>query len=88
MKEMFLSWWDLVVKYRKTLTAIGLGILGIILVGNAFFYGVAYFPKSCVVCHYMDPYYAQWKTSRHSGVPCIKCHSFSPVANTVNTLKY
>jgi Class III cytochrome C family len=88
MKDMFRSWWDLVVRYRKPLTAIGLGVLGIIVVANAFFYGVAYFPKSCVVCHYMDPFYAQWKTSKHAGVPCIKCHSFSPVANTVNTVKY
>ena len=68
MKEMFGSWWELVVKYRKPLTAIGLGVLAIIVVANAFFFGVAYFPKACVVCHYMDPFYDQWKTSKHASV--------------------
>lgn len=88
MKEMFLSWWDLVVKNRKPLLAIGGVVLGILIVINGAFFVAAYFPKSCVVCHYMDPFYDQWKTSKHADVSCIKCHSFSPVFITVTTLKY
>ncbi len=88
MKEMFLSWWDLVVRYRKTLLAIGAVALGVLILFNGAFFVAAYFPKSCVVCHYMDPFYDQWKTSRHAGVSCIKCHSFSPLFITVTTLKY
>jgi hypothetical protein len=88
MKEMFLSWWDLVVRYRKTLLAIGAVALGILVLFNGAFFVAAYFPKSCVVCHYMDPFYDQWKTSRHADVSCIKCHSFSPLFITVTTLKY
>ena len=88
MKEMFLSWWDLVVTHRKPLLTVGAVVLGILIVINGAFFVSAYFPKSCVVCHYMDPYYDQWKTSKHANVSCIKCHSFSPVFITVTTLKY
>jgi len=88
MKEMFRSWWDLVVRSRKPLLAIVGAVVGILILFNGAFFVAAYFPKSCVVCHYMDPFYDQWKTSRHADVSCIKCHSFSPVFITVTTLKY
>ena len=88
MKEMFLSWWDLVVRYRRPLLAIGGVVLAVLIVFNGAFFVAAYFPKSCLACHYMDPFYDQWKTSRHADVSCIRCHSFSPVFITVTTLKY
>ncbi len=88
MREMLQSWWELVLRYRKPLTAIGGVVIVFLVVINGAFFVAAYFPKSCVVCHYMDPFYDQWKTSRHSDVSCIKCHSFSPVFITVTTLKY
>ncbi|HEU5359662.1 MAG TPA: cytochrome c3 family protein [Candidatus Deferrimicrobiaceae bacterium] len=88
MKEMFLSFWDLVLRHRKKLLAIGGVILGILIVINGAFFVSAYFPKSCVACHYMDPFYDQWKTSKHADVSCIKCHAFSPLFITVTTLKY
>ncbi len=88
MKEMFLSWWDLVVKYRKPIVSVGIVLFAVFFVTNILFYSAGYFPKSCVVCHYMDPFYEQWKTSTHASVACIKCHAFSPVVNTVNTIKY
>ena len=31
-------------------------------------------PKFCTLCHYMDPYYKQWKQSKHNNVACVKCH--------------
>jgi len=88
IREMIASWWELVRRYRRPLSVVG-GVVaaGLVAVNGAFFVS-AYFPRSCVVCHYMDPFYAQWKTSRHAGVSCIKCHSFSPVFITVTTLKY
>ncbi|NNF84345.1 MAG: hypothetical protein HKM29_04230, partial [Deltaproteobacteria bacterium] len=88
MREMVLAWWDLVVRYRKALMVIGGVVLGILILFNGAFFVAANFPKSCVVCHYMDPFYENWETSRHSDVTCIKCHSFSPVFITVTTLKY
>lgn len=88
MKEMLRAWWDLVARYRKPLLTVGAVLLGILVVVNGAFFVAAYFPKSCVVCHYMDPFYDQWKTSKHADVSCIKCHSFSPVFITVTTLKY
>jgi len=88
MKEMFLSYWDLVVKYKRPLAVLGGIALGFLVLVNGAFFVSSYFPKSCVICHYMDPFYDQWKTSKHSKVSCIKCHSFSPVFITVTTLKY
>jgi hypothetical protein len=88
MKGMFVEWWDQLAKHRKPLLAVGGVVLGILIVFNGAFFVAAYFPKSCIVCHYMDPFYDQWKTSKHADVSCIKCHSFSPVFITVTTLKY
>ncbi|NNG45702.1 MAG: hypothetical protein HKM86_01125, partial [Deltaproteobacteria bacterium] len=68
MREMVLAWWDLVVRYRKPLVAIGAVVLGILILFNGAFFVAANFPKSCVVCHYMDPFYDDWKTSRHADV--------------------
>jgi hypothetical protein len=88
MKEMFRSFWDLAVLYRRRLAIIGAAALGVFVVVNGVFFVAANFPKSCVVCHYMDPFYDQWKTSTHAGVACIRCHPFRPVVNAVNTVKY
>ena len=32
-------------------------------------------PEFCSTCHNMEPYYANWETSSHNEVNCIKCHS-------------
>lgn len=37
--------------------------------------------RFCGTCHYMQPYYQQWKTSSHNKVPCIKCHIEPGVKN-------
>ena len=31
-------------------------------------------PRFCVTCHYMRPYYDDWKRSTHNMVPCVDCH--------------
>lgn len=38
----------------------------------------------CSSCHYMDPYIEAWKTSKHSDVPCAKCHY--PVGDFIGEL--
>ncbi len=32
-------------------------------------------PIFCSSCHYMKPYYKQWKASSHNKVNCLDCHS-------------
>ncbi|RJP21253.1 MAG: hypothetical protein C4529_07725 [Deltaproteobacteria bacterium] len=87
-KEKLKSLWSSLGGDRKPVLVIVAIVVGILVVFNGAFFVAAYFPKSCVVCHYMDPYYAQWKASDHKNVSCIKCHTFSPVFITVTTLKY
>ena len=73
---------------RKPAVTIVAIVVGLFVVFNGAFFVAAYFPASCRACHYMDPYVEQWKASKHAGVSCIKCHSFSPIFITVTTLKY
>ncbi len=80
--------WKSTVENHKPIVVVAAVVLGLLVVINGAFFVAAYFPGSCRACHYMDPYVAQWKASAHSGVSCIKCHSFSPVFITVTTLKY
>jgi hypothetical protein len=88
MKEMMKEYFDLVYKYRKVLTRILIVFVVLLVAFNGLFFVSAYYPKSCIVCHYMDPFYDQWKTSRHSGVNCLECHDFKPLFITVTTIKY
>lgn len=55
---------------------------------NILFYFASTFPVSCKTCHYMKPYYDQWRTSNHSDISCLECHKFRPVANMMNTINY
>jgi len=43
-----------------------------LLVG-LFFYSTS--PSFCNSCHIMKPYYEAWKTSKHSHVACVQCHT-------------
>jgi len=60
----------------------------LLLLANATFYAVSSRPSSCLTCHYMEPYYRQWKTSSHASVTCIECHKFRATFITVATIKY
>ncbi len=88
MMEKLKAWWNSLKKGNRSLVVLGAGLVGLFIAWNGAFFVAAYFPKSCKVCHYMDPYVAQWQASSHSNVTCIKCHTFSPVFITVTTLKY
>lgn len=88
MKEMIKGFFDFLYTYKRTLTRVFIVFAVIFIAFNGLFFVSAYYPKSCIVCHYMDPFYEQWKTSRHSGVNCLECHDFKPLFITVTTIKY
>jgi hypothetical protein len=51
------------------------GIFGIILILlNIGWLGLSRNPKSCLVCHYVRPYYNLWSQGNHSHVKCVECH--------------
>jgi len=88
MKEKLRVLWEWLGGSRRPVVTVLAILVGLLVVYNGSFFVAAYFPNSCRACHYMDPYVDQWKASKHAGVTCIKCHSFSPVFITVTTLKY
>lgn len=55
---------------------------------NISFYISSHFPSSCKACHYMKPYYEQWKNSKHNRFSCIKCHPFRLSFIYITSLKY
>jgi hypothetical protein len=77
------------VKRRKGLL-ITLGI--IIVVGyigaNIVAYSLTYKPEACLTCHIMEPYYQNWKASRHNKVGCIDCHPYRPSTIVMSSIRY
>ncbi|HEX7401309.1 MAG TPA: NapC/NirT family cytochrome c, partial [candidate division Zixibacteria bacterium] len=53
-----------------------IALVGLAVVGILSFIGLQYSakPEFCTLCHYMDPFYASWKSSSHNMVPCVECH--------------
>lgn len=86
--EIIKTWW----KSRSDLTRgliVGLIIiLGAGILMNIVFFGTSFFPRSCTVCHIMQPYYDNWKGSTHNTAGCIECHPFKPGFITTAILKY
>ncbi len=88
IKDFVSSLWALIKRHKKaSLLLVGI-IIMLFLIFNASFYVLSYIPRSCTICHYMDPYYKQWATSRHNNISCIRCHPFRPAFITVATIKY
>ncbi|MCX8021603.1 MAG: hypothetical protein N2745_02395 [Syntrophorhabdaceae bacterium] len=75
-------------RHKKKILYIGLTIVFGYLGINIFSYGVTYKPESCLVCHIMQPYYEQWKTSTHNKVGCIECHPYRPGTIFLSTIRY
>jgi len=64
---------------RTLLRLIAAGAVGMVAVSGAGFYFSSQ-PWFCQSCHYMKPYYRNWKESKHNFVACPKCHfSHEPV---------
>jgi len=49
------------------------GVAAFVLLNVAAFYFTSQ-PWFCNSCHFMKPYVAAWKTSKHSNIACPKCH--------------
>jgi nitrate/TMAO reductase-like tetraheme cytochrome c subunit len=45
-------------------------------------------PFFCKSCHYMKPYYNEWKTSSHRKVNCLDCHSKPGTGNHLLMRKF
>ncbi|RMG60519.1 MAG: hypothetical protein D6713_02880 [Deltaproteobacteria bacterium] len=88
MREMISDFFRFLGEYRRPILKIVIFLLILFVAYNGVFFISLNHPKSCTVCHYMDPYYEQWKSSSHNGVKCLKCHTFKPLFITVTTVKY
>ncbi|MFC2169999.1 cytochrome c3 family protein [Acidobacteriota bacterium] len=88
MKNLIKGLWKVLKESRRTVLILCLIMVGIFVAGNLVFFGVSHLPKSCTICHFMEPYYDQWKTSSHNQTNCIKCHPYKFHFITVATIKY
>lgn len=88
MKKLIKGLWSIFKESRKALIILFLILIGFFFAGNILFYVASHFPKSCTVCHFMEPYYQQWKTSSHNKAICLECHPYRIPFITVTTLKY
>ncbi len=60
--------------YLRQIILLFMGFVGLIFVLNASYYFLSKNPKTCLVCHYLRPYYNLWSKSSHSEVSCVACH--------------
>ncbi|MFQ6082643.1 MAG: cytochrome c3 family protein [Candidatus Aminicenantia bacterium] len=88
MKKLIKGLWKVFKESRKTFIILFLIVLGIFIAGNLLFFGISHFPKSCTTCHFMKPYFDQWKASSHNQATCLKCHPYKIPFITVATIKY
>lgn len=88
MRERVAAWWKRQSSVRRAAYIALPSLVAVFYLGNLVFYLVSTRPRSCTLCHYMVPFYEQWKTSTHKDVTCLTCHPFSTVRNAMNTLKY
>ena len=49
-------------------------LIFLLFVINIAYYFVSSYSKSCLVCHYMKPYYEQSLKSTHKDISCVTCH--------------
>jgi len=74
LRGFFAAMWRLTVEFRRPLLLVVL-IIGLAFVTiNGGYYIASANPKSCLVCHYMQPHYDSWLNSAHKETACIECH--------------
>jgi nitrate/TMAO reductase-like tetraheme cytochrome c subunit len=64
--------------FTSSRVRITIGVFAVIVVFFAGLLGVLEVtsqPIFCNSCHYISPYYQQWKKSTHNKVPCLECHA-------------
>ncbi len=61
---------------RRLGIAVLIAVLGLAVVGAGGFglWEMSSSPKLCNSCHIMKPYVDAWRSSKHNGIPCVKCH--------------
>lgn len=65
------AWWSWRLDRKARFAiAVALAIIILIMVMSE----VSMFPRFCLTCHYMVPYYDNWRTSTHNQVRCVTCH--------------
>ncbi|MBM3328291.1 MAG: hypothetical protein FJY67_02300 [Calditrichaeota bacterium] len=74
MIRFFIDLWRVVVEHRKPLLLTTGGIVIFVAIVNGGYYFYSARPESCLVCHYMQPFYDQWRNSAHRDVNCTQCH--------------
>lgn len=88
MRQLLRDFGNLFLNNKKTLVILLVVVLVVLVIANLIFYQVARHSSICLKCHYMEPYYKQWKTSTHNKVECIMCHPYSLPAMTGAALRY
>lgn len=88
MREMFKSIARGLSTHHRALLILMAAVAVLFVLVNGAFMAFSKYPKTCLICHYMEPYYAQWEESSHGDVTCVKCHPLNPLYITVSTLKY
>jgi len=64
--------------FRSSRRNLFIGVGGLVIIGVIGLFGVLEItsqPIFCNSCHYISPYYQQWKNSTHNKVPCLECHA-------------
>lgn len=75
MRHLFMALYEGLIEHRRAvLLLVGSLILTLVVIQIAFYFVSAYSPM-CGSCHIMTPYVDMWKTSTHSDVACVKCHT-------------
>lgn len=88
MKELFFSIINGIRRYFRQLVVL-IGVLAVIvLIINGVYYFLSDNPKTCLVCHYMEPYYKLWEVSNHRDVTCIACHPDRRILLRKYSLRY
>jgi hypothetical protein len=88
LREMFRSIARGLLRYYRPLIILVVMVVVVLVLFNGAFMAFSRYPRTCLICHYMEPYYTQWQESSHSDVSCIECHPLNPAYITVTTLKY
>ena len=80
--------WALLRKHVRLLAALGVALVVLLLALNLAVSRIAQRSTFCPTCHYMAPYVEQWKTSKHAGVECVRCHPYASTAVAASTIRY
>ncbi len=88
MRHLWLAIREGLVEHRRALLTLAGSVLGLLLLVQVAFYFASTSASMCASCHIMEPYVAMWRTSAHSDVSCVTCHTEYRYALSRAYLKY